>query len=78
MQSLIRRISFLVLVAASMFAQAAPLPEASPEEVGMSTERLGRLDAAMQKAVDMPTSSAGRIGKGKSRWPTIRSSGSTP
>jgi CubicO group peptidase (beta-lactamase class C family) len=52
MQSLIRRISFLVLTGAAMLVQAAPLPEASPEEVGMSPERLGRLDAAMQKAVD--------------------------
>jgi CubicO group peptidase (beta-lactamase class C family) len=52
MQSLIRRISFLVLASVAVFAQAAPLPEASPEEVGMSPERLGRLDTAMQKAVD--------------------------
>ena len=52
MQSLIRRACFLMLAGAAAFAQAAPLPEASPEEVGMSTERLGRIDAAMQKAVD--------------------------
>ncbi len=52
MQSLIRRISFLMLAGAAVLVQAAPLPEASPEEVGMSSERLGRLDAAMQKAVD--------------------------
>ena len=52
MQSLIRRISFLVLVAAAALAHAAPLPDARPEEVGMSPERLGRVDAAMRKAVD--------------------------
>ena len=52
MQSLIRRISFLMLAGAAVLVQAAPLPEASPEEVGMSSDRLGRLDAAMQKAVD--------------------------
>ena len=52
MQSLIRRVCFLLLAGAATWVHAAPLPEASPEEVGMSTERLGRLDAAMQKAVD--------------------------
>jgi CubicO group peptidase (beta-lactamase class C family) len=52
MPCLIRRISFVLLAGFAVLAQAAPLPEASPEEVGMSTERLGRLDAAMQKAVD--------------------------
>ena len=52
MQSLIRRVCFLLLAGAATLVHAAPLPEASPEEVGMSTERLGRLDAAMQKAVD--------------------------
>ena len=52
MQSLIRRNSLLVLAAAATLAQAAPLPEAGPDEVGFSPERLGRVDAAMQKAVD--------------------------
>ena len=52
MQYLIRRISFLTLAGAAVLVQAAPLPEASPEEVGLSAERLGRLDTAMQKAVD--------------------------
>lgn len=43
----------LALVASISLAQAAaPLPEAMPEEVGFSTVRLDRLDAAMQKAVD--------------------------
>jgi CubicO group peptidase (beta-lactamase class C family) len=31
---------------------AAPLPAAAPEEVGVSSQRLQRLDAAMQQAVD--------------------------
>ena len=52
MQSLIHRLCFLVLAGAAVWAQAAPLPEASPEDVGLSSERLGRLDAAMQKAVE--------------------------
>src|SRR5882672_8536463 len=52
MQSLMRRISFFILAGTAALAQAAPLPEASPEEVGISSERLGRLDAAMRKAVD--------------------------
>ena len=52
MQSLIRRFCFLMLAGATVLAQAAPLPQASPEQVGLSTQRLGRLDAAMQKAVE--------------------------
>ena len=52
MQSLIRRICLLALAGAAVLAQAAPLPQSSPEEVGMSSERLGRLDAAMQQAVE--------------------------
>src|SRR5258706_15086197 len=52
MLCLIRRISFLLLAGAAVLVQAGPLPEASPEEVGMSTERVGRVSAAMQKAVD--------------------------
>jgi len=52
MRSMICRLSLLFLVAGSALAQAAPLPEASPEDVGLSSERLGRLDAAMQKAVE--------------------------
>ena len=31
---------------------SAPLPEAKPEDVGMSSERLERLAATMQRAVD--------------------------
>jgi CubicO group peptidase (beta-lactamase class C family) len=41
-----------MLLGAAVLARAAPLPEAAPEEVGLSTARLARLDAAMQKAVD--------------------------
>jgi CubicO group peptidase (beta-lactamase class C family) len=51
----IRRNWFLVLVIAAQAAlaqAAAPLPEATPEEVGLSSVRLGRLDAAMQRAID--------------------------
>jgi CubicO group peptidase (beta-lactamase class C family) len=32
-------------------AAAQPLPKASPESVGMSTERLGKLTAALQQEV---------------------------
>ena len=52
MQSLIRCLCFLMLAGAAGLAQSGPLPQASPEEVGLSPERLGRVDAAMQKAVD--------------------------
>lgn len=34
------------------FVSAAPLPEATPDSVGMSSERLKRLDAAFQKIID--------------------------
>jgi CubicO group peptidase (beta-lactamase class C family) len=52
MQSMIRRLCLLALVAGAALSQAAPLPLSSPEEVGLSSARLLRLDAAMQKAVD--------------------------
>ncbi|MEO8164576.1 MAG: serine hydrolase domain-containing protein [Betaproteobacteria bacterium] len=52
MQFMIRRLCVIALAGAAALAQAAPLPLASPEEVGMSASRLDRLDAAMQKAVD--------------------------
>lgn len=51
----IRRNWFLALAFAAQAAlaqAAAPLPEATPEEVGLSSARLGRLDAAMQRAID--------------------------
>jgi CubicO group peptidase (beta-lactamase class C family) len=43
--------AFLVAVTATM-AQTNPLPEAKPETVGFSAERLKRLDDAMQALVD--------------------------
>jgi CubicO group peptidase (beta-lactamase class C family) len=52
MQSFIRRALFVVLALATTLTQAAPLPQATPDEVGLSTERLSRIDAAMQKAVE--------------------------
>jgi CubicO group peptidase (beta-lactamase class C family) len=42
----------LLFVAWSVVATAQPLPRATPESVGMSTERLGRMHAAMQALVD--------------------------
>ncbi len=56
MPSLIHRLGLLALAGSIAFhaslIQAAPLPLASPEEVGLSAERLVRIDAAMRKAVD--------------------------
>jgi len=46
------RPALLALSLAAATATAAPLPPAAPEDVGMSSQRLGRLDAAMQRAVD--------------------------
>ena len=45
--------SFAVGVVAltALCASAQPLPMASPESVGMSTERLGKLTAMLQKEV---------------------------
>lgn len=52
----IRRLGLLALAGAvclhAALVHAAPLPQASPDEVGMSAERLVRIDAAMKKAVD--------------------------
>jgi hypothetical protein len=51
----IRRNWFLVLALAAQAAlaqAAAPLPEFTPEEVGLSSARLGRMDATMQRAID--------------------------
>ena len=52
----VHRIAAATAVAASVAsaatAQGAPLPEASPEEVGMSSERLSKLTEAMQAYVD--------------------------
>ena len=52
MQSITRRALFVALALAAALAQAAPLPQATPDEVGLSAERLTRIDAAMKKAVD--------------------------
>src|SRR5579859_1582377 len=52
MQSITRRALFVAMALAAALAQAAPLPQATPDEVGLSSERLTRIDAAMQKAVD--------------------------
>jgi hypothetical protein len=42
-------LGFLVL---SGLAAAQDLPTAKPESVGLSSERLGRIDAAVQRAID--------------------------
>ncbi len=42
----------LVLLAPILEALAAPLPEAKPEDVGLSSQRLERLGAMIQQAVD--------------------------
>jgi CubicO group peptidase (beta-lactamase class C family) len=42
----------LIWLVVASFVCAAPLPEASPESVGMSSERLKRLDATFQKIID--------------------------
>ena len=57
---IVRRRAWPAFVAALLFAgalRAAPLPEAKPEDVGMSSARLDRLTTAFTKAVeagDMP------------------------
>ena len=50
-------LAFAVALLFTTALRAAPLPEAKPEDVGMSSERLARLGAAFTKAVeagDMP------------------------
>jgi CubicO group peptidase (beta-lactamase class C family) len=42
----------LLLAGFALLARAAALPEAVPEDVGMSSKRLALIDAAMAKAVD--------------------------
>ena len=57
-----RRVTRTLVVAFTLFASAAwtqPLPKATPESVGMSTERLNRMHAGMQALVD--THQAGGI-----------------
>jgi CubicO group peptidase (beta-lactamase class C family) len=52
----VHRLAFIsfgfFVVAASASAAAGPLPEAKPESVGFSVERLKALDAALQQTVD--------------------------
>lgn len=43
----------LIVVLLPMALRAAPLPQALPEDVGVSSERLQRLSATMQQAVDI-------------------------
>ncbi len=46
------RTCLLFFLSAAVTALAAPLPPASPEDVGMSSARLARLGAMLQRAVD--------------------------
>ncbi|HXF18567.1 MAG TPA: serine hydrolase domain-containing protein [Burkholderiales bacterium] len=53
MQTMLARLCCLAaLLCTATLLPAAPLAQSSPEEVGLSAERLGRLDSALQKAVD--------------------------
>jgi CubicO group peptidase (beta-lactamase class C family) len=52
MNRLIRSAVACILAGAAFTSYAAALPEAQPEDVGLSSQRLARLDTAMQKAVD--------------------------
>ena len=47
----VRKLGAGVAAFAALAATAQPLPSASPESVGMSTERLGKLTAMLQKEV---------------------------
>jgi CubicO group peptidase (beta-lactamase class C family) len=42
----------LLLAGSAFTVRAAALPEAAPEDVGLSSKRLALIDTAMQKAVD--------------------------
>jgi CubicO group peptidase (beta-lactamase class C family) len=52
MNRIIRSAAACILAGAAFVSQAAVLPEAKPEDVGLSSQRLARLDATMQKGVD--------------------------
>ncbi len=52
MNKLIRSAAVCILTGAAFTSHAAVLPEANPEDVGMSSQRLARIDATMRKAVD--------------------------
>ena len=47
-----RSAAVVLLFAATLFAHARDLPTATPESVGMSSERLARVGAQMQRYVD--------------------------
>lgn len=49
---MIRQLLFAALSLVVLMARAAPLPEATPEEMGMSSERLERLTNLLRAAVD--------------------------
>ncbi len=50
--SLLRFITYLLLIAWSIPASTADLPASAPSELGLSSSRLERLDAFMSRAVD--------------------------
>jgi len=52
MNTVIRSAAACILAGAAFASHAAALPEAKPEDVGLSSQRLTRLDATMQRAVD--------------------------
>ncbi|HUR33725.1 MAG TPA: serine hydrolase domain-containing protein [Vicinamibacterales bacterium] len=52
MRSIVRVGVVALTLIASSVASAQPLPKATPEAVGMSTERLGRMHKGMQSLVD--------------------------
>src|SRR6267142_2768569 len=49
-RSLVKNLLFLILVAVPLIA--ATLPNAKPEEVGLSTERLQRIHQMLQRRID--------------------------
>lgn len=44
--------SVLIVVSSSAWAEGINLPQAEPEEVGMSSERLERIGVAMDRYID--------------------------
>src|SRR3954471_24756932 len=52
MKTMTVRLCLAVMLCMASLLQAAPLTQSSPEEVGLSSARLGRLDLALQKSVD--------------------------
>src|SRR5262245_57644494 len=45
-------VSFVCFVVSSSSSAEVPLPEAKPEKVGVSAERLARIDGALGEAID--------------------------